>query len=387
MVAPEPVFEPRGTPFSIVGRLKALSDMGYKVDLLTYPIGENVEFPGVRIIRVPRVFGIKKIKIGPSLKKIPLDILLVFYTFYFLLKGNYSVIHTHEEAGFWGTIFSLIFKIPHLYDMHSSLPQQLSNFQFTKSRILVWIFEKLENQVLKNAASIITICPDLYNHVLKVVPDKGSFLIENVVEYELIFGEKDFSKEIIEKYKLKDKTVALYAGTLEPYQGIDLLINASDIVLKKMPDIVFLIVGGHDYQVDMYRKLAEEKGVINNFIFTGQVPPDHVKSYMKCASLLLSPRTRGTNTPLKIYSYLKSGIPVVATDLLTHTQVLNKDVSILKKPEPHEFAIGIMEALENKGRAGNVVKAAKKLAEEKYSYSVYLKKLKSAVEKGLSGRV
>ena len=38
----------------------------------------------------------------------------------------------------------------------------------------------------------------------------------------------------------------------------------------------------------------------------------------------VSPRSRGTNTPLKIYQYLRSGKPIVATRLLTHTQVLER---------------------------------------------------------------
>lgn len=383
MIAPEPIFEPRGTPFSVVGRLKTYSDMGYKVDLLTYPIGEEVNFPGVRIIRIPRMPGIKKIKIGPSIKKVPLDIVLAAYSFRFIMTGHYDLIHTHEEAGFWGTLFAKIFRVPHIYDMHSSLPQQLSNFQFSKSRFLVSVFERLENLVLSNADSIITICPDLYNHVLSIEPEKGSFLIENVVDYELIFGEKDFSEEIKKKHGLQGKVTALYAGTLEPYQGIDLLIKSAGLVLKDKKEIVFLVVGGHEDQVDQYKKMAADRGVERNFIFTGQVSPDKIKSYMMCAQILLSPRTRGTNTPLKIYSYLKSGIPIVATRMLTHTQVMDESVAVLKDPIPEDFAQGITGLINNPSLGKELAMNAKKLADEKYSYKIYRKKLESSVENAL----
>ena len=46
----------------------------------------------------------------------------------------------------------------------------------------------------------------------------------------------------------------------------------------------------------------------------------------------------GTNTPLKIYSYLRSGKPIVATNLLTHTQVLTPDIAKLVEPKPGPFA-------------------------------------------------
>ena len=48
MIAPEPFFEPRGTPFSEYHRIRALLDLGHTVDLVTYPFGKDVELPGSR---------------------------------------------------------------------------------------------------------------------------------------------------------------------------------------------------------------------------------------------------------------------------------------------------------------------------------------------------
>ena len=78
MVAPEPYFRPRGTPFSIDDRLKGLTQLGYSVHLVTYPFGEDRIHPDVVIDRIPHVPFIKDIRVGPSLAKIPLDILLFF---------------------------------------------------------------------------------------------------------------------------------------------------------------------------------------------------------------------------------------------------------------------------------------------------------------------
>ena len=76
MIAPEPFLEPRGTPFSVYHRAKALIALGYEVDLVTYPIGQQVRLPGLRIYRVPRIPFLRQVKIGPSLAKLPLDALL-----------------------------------------------------------------------------------------------------------------------------------------------------------------------------------------------------------------------------------------------------------------------------------------------------------------------
>src|SRR2546427_11903202 len=54
MIAPEPFFEPRGTPFSEFHRIRALTDLGHQVDLVTYPFGEDVTMPGLRLFRCLR---------------------------------------------------------------------------------------------------------------------------------------------------------------------------------------------------------------------------------------------------------------------------------------------------------------------------------------------
>ena len=54
MLAPEPFFEPRGTPFSEYHRIKALCELGYRVDLVTCPFGRDVRIPRLEIIRCPR---------------------------------------------------------------------------------------------------------------------------------------------------------------------------------------------------------------------------------------------------------------------------------------------------------------------------------------------
>ena len=76
MIAPEPFFEPRGTPFSEFHRIRALVELGHTVDLVTYPFGKDVTMPGLRVFRAMRPPFVKHVRIGPSLAKIPLDALL-----------------------------------------------------------------------------------------------------------------------------------------------------------------------------------------------------------------------------------------------------------------------------------------------------------------------
>jgi glycosyltransferase involved in cell wall biosynthesis len=94
--------------------------------------------------------------------------------------------------------------------------------------------------------------------------------------------------------------------------------------------------------------------------------------------VLVSPRSRGTNTPLKIYQYLRSGKPIVATRLLTHTQVLGDETAILTGVTPAAFAEGMLAALADPARADAIGRRARALAETKYTYAAYLEKTRQA---------
>src|SRR5579875_2259061 len=73
MIAPVPFVEPRGAVFQVYDRLRALSQLGHQVDLVTYPVGQDVLFPGLRLRRTWGWPGLRRVKVGPSLAKFPLD--------------------------------------------------------------------------------------------------------------------------------------------------------------------------------------------------------------------------------------------------------------------------------------------------------------------------
>ncbi len=376
MIAPQPFFQPRGTPFSVLHRLRALSLLGYKVDLVTYHLGQDVSIPGMTIHRAAAVPFVKRIAIGPSKAKIFLDVQVYRRSVELLKRERYDLIHTHEEAGFFGIRLSKKFGTLHLYDMHSSLPQQLSNFKYSKSKLLVNAFESLEAKTIASAQAVITICPELHAYVHEKYPTKFNKLIENVGDNSTVFQPRSDVNELKQRYRLNGETLVLYAGTLEPYQGLDLLLASSPAVLKKHAHVRFLVVGGSPQQVTNYQEQAQKLGVREQFVFTGQRPPEEIPQFMQLAHVLVSPRIEGNNTPLKIYSYLRSGIPIVATNHLTHTQVLKPEVAALTECTPAAFAQGLLRVLENKNYGMQIAEQARALAEREYSYEAYLRKTK-----------
>jgi glycosyltransferase involved in cell wall biosynthesis len=379
MIAPEPFFEPRGTPFSEFHRIRALTALGHEVDLVTYPFGAQVELPGLRVFRCARPWFLRRVKVGPSLAKVPLDALLTISVVRRLLASRYDAIHSHEEGGLIGALLAMTLRVPHLYDMHSSLPQQLSNFAFSRSRLMTRLFLAIERFMIRQSRVVIVICPALEETVRAIEPQAHTVLIENAPGSSADRATQGEAAAVRSAFALAPHTpMIVYTGTFEAYQGLDLLFDAMAVVAGQRPDARLVLAGGQPDQVDQARQMARSSGVEAQTIFAGERPPAEIPAYLLAADVLVSPRSRGTNTPLKIYQYLRSGRPIVATRLLTHTQVLSDETAILAGPTPSEFGEGILSALTDRHRAAQIGRHARELAESKYSEKAYLERTREA---------
>ena len=68
---------------------------------------------------------------------------MVLWTIALLCRRRYAVVHAHEEAVFWCLWLKPLFRFRLIYDMHSSLPQQLNNFRFAELPLLRRLFGAL----------------------------------------------------------------------------------------------------------------------------------------------------------------------------------------------------------------------------------------------------
>lgn len=171
----------------------------------------------------------------------------------------------------------------------------------------------------------------------------------------------------------------LYTGTFEAYQGLDLLFAAMKPVLEQCPDARLVLAGGRPDQIERARREAMEQGIGASAIFVGERPAEEIPAYLEAADVLVSPRSRGKNTPLKIYQYLRSGRPIVATNLLTHTQVLDATVAELVAPTAEAFGAGILHVLRDRSHADALSRAARTLADTRYTYEAYLERTREAL--------
>lgn len=387
VIAPQPFYTPRGTPFSVYHRTRVFSELGHDVDVLTYGQGADVDIPRCRIIRIPACRWLGPVPIGPSGIKLFLDCLMVLRSFALLLSRKYDVVDAHEEAVFWSRYLKPIFRFRMIYDMHSSLPEQLENFRYSRSRILRKLFSSLETSALKSADAIVVVCPALRSLAESIAGTGKVVMIENsqfdqvrlrAGAPEPAFDNGDESERIAGADQWLNQQsgngVVVYAGTLETYQGIDLLLEAFAIARAAQPDAGLLIVGGRAQEVEQFRSRSRELGLGDSVYFVGQTSQREAQRLVEAADASVSPRRSGTNTPLKIYHLLAVEVPVIATRIESHTQVLNDDVAILCEPNPTDLAAGIIKALADRDASQAMAQRASEWYQQHYSRDVFIAK-------------
>ena len=172
----------------------------------------------------------------------------------------------------------------------------------------------------------------------------------------------------------------VYIGNLETYQGIDLLIHSFNFVAKENNLVDLVIIGGVAEDIDRYEKLADELGIKGRVNFMGPKPFDKIDLYMAESDILVAPRIRGINTPMKVFPYMHSGKPVLVTDLYTHNQLLTNKEAYLAGATPREFADGIIELTNNEDLRDKLGKSGREFVEANHVFVAHEERLNEAYD-------
>jgi glycosyltransferase involved in cell wall biosynthesis len=113
----------------------------------------------------------------------------------------------------------------------------------------------------------------------------------------------------------------------------------------------------------------------------GQRPLEEMPRYMAMATMLVSPRNKGTHVPLKLYTYMRSGKPILATDILSNTQILTPDIAKIVSASAEGLAQGTLLLLQEPAVARQFAQRSKDVFEEQYSWPVFLQRNKVTYDK------
>lgn len=384
LIVPQPFFALRGSPMRVRCTAEVLLDMGFTVDLLALPFGEDVQLPGLTVYRTPRLPWVKKVPIGPSWSKVVYGILLSFSALRLYGRGRqYAALHGVEEAGIIAAVLGSLSGRPFVFDMHSHMSEQLADRGFP--RAFTQLVETLETSSIARASGVVTVSDQLTAFAQAVAP---SIPVESIQDVPL-----DSSTSVVdwkvEQYRKQFSPsggpILVYTGNFEEYQGVELLVRAFARLLQSSsnPAPSLVLVGGGSPQEDPQRSsleaLASELGICSQVFFQGQQPVEEMGNFMAVADVLVSPRITGGNTPLKIYSYMVSDRPIVATRISSHVQVLDESMALLCDPTEQQLAEALGKSLNTSPAAiaerQMQIAAAKRCIEEKYSRRHFRAKL------------
>jgi glycosyltransferase involved in cell wall biosynthesis len=378
LVAPQPFYEDRGTPIAVYNVLRALSQLHYQVDVVTYPVGRSVDLPGVRIIRTANPFGIRRVPIGFSSRKLLLDAALMFTTWAQLRRERYVCIHAVEEAAFWASILGERYGVPVIYDMQSSLPEQLVKHAVFRSgpvqrRLQAcerWLLQRVE-AVVSSAGLLQRVAAEAPGTIAREwhFPSQPEVPVPSVVD--------DLRRELA---IAAGGRVVVYTGTFEPYQGLSLLLQAIPRVVEAVPGTVFVLVGGEGDGAVAIRGEAERLGINGALRLLGRKPREEIPAYLAMADVLVSPRSYGDNLPLKVFEYLAAGRPIVATDVPAHRAVLDERVARLAAPSPEALAASIAEVLLHAGPAAALAESGRAYAARHFGWYRFVQAVHSVYD-------
>ena len=184
----------------------------------------------------------------------------------------------------------------------------------------------LETWAVKNADAVTVICEGLRNDlVMRGIPPGKITVIPNAVDIDkfAVGGKPDAALKM--KLGLGSSRVLGFIGSFYAYEGLDLLIAALPAILKQMPDVKVLLVGGGPQDAALKHQVMA-LDLTSRVVFAGRVPHDEVNRYYDLIDVLVYARhpMRLTNlvTPLKPLEAMAQGRLMVASDVGGHKELI-----------------------------------------------------------------
>lgn len=217
----------------------------------------------------------------------------------------------------------------------------------------------LEAFVYQNADGIITLTSKLKELIQERFPHSRRI--------SAIPDGVDLTRYPFQPLPPQGEKLVLYIGSLHPWKGIEGLIKA----MTYLPEVKLRIVGGKPGRIKELKALALSEGVFNRVEFTGYVAPRDRFEHFAQASVFALPFSKASiasafTSPLKLFEYMASGRPIVASDLPSLREVLiDGENALLVQPEdPRALAAGIQRVLEDQALAEKLVAQARKDVEQ-----------------------
>jgi glycosyltransferase involved in cell wall biosynthesis len=245
-------------------------------------------------------------------------------------------------------------KKPIVYEVNGVTSEQRKmHGDYLLNRLYVWLLETLDKIAFTNAARVVCVSDavkQFYSSRFPQLQDKIKVVI-NGVNTKLFHPLRPDDEIAGLRRRLgfdEGDEIVAYVGNFSLWQGVESLIAAVPMVLKKNPAVRFMLVGEGPTHAACV-KLTEELGVSERCAFLGRVPYTSLGSYINVADVCAAPYKANTpGCPIKVYEYLACGKPVVCSDIPGIANLRDGGVLTLVEPDnPEALASALVEVLGN----------------------------------------
>jgi len=326
MIAPTSFFADYGSHVRILEEARILQKLGNRITLCTYHSGQDVDD-----LTIERTAGIpwrKGYEIGSSWHKMAFDALLWVKCAKLVRRLRPDVIHAFlHEGALIGYPLSLLGSVlssskggvPLVFDFQGSLTSEMMDHKFLQP-------DSLSYRLLYRLEEIITRLPQALlvnsHHAAELLVNQFGcdrrkiHIVPDCVDNDRFRpGVIDGQERLALRAGLgipPGCKVVVYLGLLAEYQGIDLLLQAAVHLLKARLNVHFLIMGFPN--VEHYREMAAQLGLVEHVTFTGRIPYEEAPSYLALGDVAVAPKISATEGSGKLLNYMAMGLPVVAFD-------------------------------------------------------------------------
>jgi glycosyltransferase involved in cell wall biosynthesis len=339
-----------GTPGSIRELAEATAARGHQVHIVTYHFGDDRPLRGVRLHRIPDWTGETAITVGPTRYRPLYDMLLAWESIRVVRKYRLDLIHAHGyEAALAAGLCRLVTGRPVIYSAHNTMGDELASYDFFRfkwmARSLAWLLDRT--------------VPRLGDRCIPHSPNLARFLVERGLQARceeiLPFGinlsdvPPDEGRVWRTYYQLGSDPIVLYAGVMDRFQRLDLLLHAMERVVRQIPRarLVFVVTVSSARQQEAIWQLARELGIERNILMTDPQDMDGALRHLWMADVAVVPRPKTPGFPIKLLNYMSTRRPCVIFASSANGVTHGKHVWQVEPDTPAALAKGILHLLAN----------------------------------------
>jgi len=361
---------------------KALLSRGYRVYLLS---GSPEELPQFQVVNGINVYGIKLLWSRPLLLSIIVNhIMLLFYLIRRISKHKIPIVHVHDlHYALIATIVGRILCRKVIYDAHEDYVGMIMGYLQKKGllrRIYFTIFLCYyifsERIVCRLAKKIIVVVKENESRLIKLnVPRDKVVVVSNTPDVNEL---RKLSISLTGKGR---KIVISYVGEISYLRGLDTLIKALPLIIRKNPEIRLLLVGDGEGAMTELVKMSKQLGIEKQVTFTGWVSFDKAMKYMQESDIGVIPHRSCPQTdntvPHKLFQYMFYEKPVMVSDVRPLKRIVSETGCglVFQAGNHEELAERLLETINDASKREEMGEKGRRAVETKYNWDVEQKKL------------